>query len=66
MGAAVEAHSDFAFGDDDIAGHIDGVAEDLAGLSIVISAHAACHQPVESACEDEKRHVEIDLEADRG
>ena len=40
MGAAVEAHSDFAFGDDDIGGHIDEVAEDLAGLSIVISAHA--------------------------
>jgi hypothetical protein len=42
MGAAVEAHSDFAFGDDDIGAHIDEVAEDLAGLSIVISAHAAC------------------------
>ena len=64
MGAAMETHGDFIFGDGDIGGHVDEITEDLAGLGVAVSAHAACHQPIESAGKDEKRHVEVDLEAD--
>src|SRR5260370_3912392 len=66
MGAAVEAHGDFPFRDGDVGRHIDEVAEDLASLSIAVSAHAVGHQAVEAGGDDEEGHVEVDLEADRG
>ena len=66
MGPAVEAHSDFAFGDSDIGRHIDEVAKDLASLSIVVAAHAFGHQAIEAAGKDEEGHIEVDLHADRG
>src|SRR5215470_9388586 len=66
MGPAVEAHSDFAFGDSDIGRHIDQVAKDLAGLSIMVSLHALGHQAIEPAGEDKEGHIEVDLHAHRG
>ena len=44
--------------------HVDEVAEDQAGLGIVVAAHATCHETVETGGEDGERHVEVDLEAD--
>jgi hypothetical protein len=38
----------------------------LACLSIIVAAHAAPHQAIEAAGQDEQRHVEIDFEAHRG
>jgi hypothetical protein len=61
VGAAV----DLALCDGDVSGHVDDVAEDLACLSVVVSAHGSGHQTVEATGEDEKCHVEVDLEADR-
>jgi len=57
----VESNRDLARCDGDIAGHVDDVAEDLSGLSVVVSAHAPCHQAVEAAGEHEERHVESTL-----
>ena len=48
VGAAVEAHPNFGFGDGDASGHVDEVAEDLAGLGVIIAAHAAGHQAVQA------------------
>jgi hypothetical protein len=62
----MEAHRDFVLGDGDIGRHVDQVAEDLARLCIVIAAHAASHQAIETAAQDQQRHVKIDFEADRG
>jgi hypothetical protein len=64
MGAPMEAHVDFVVSDRDIGRHIDQVTEDLASLSIVISAHAARHYAIEAAGEHKKGHVEINLKAD--
>jgi hypothetical protein len=47
MGAAMEAHRDFVLGNGDIGRHVDEIAEDLAGLGIVIAAHAARHAAIE-------------------
>ncbi len=65
MGTPVESHPDFVFGDGDIGRHVDEIAEDLARLSVIVAAHAAGHEAIEAGCEDEERHVEVDLEADR-
>ena len=65
MGAAMEAYPDLAVGDGDVGRHVDEVAEDQAGLGVVVAAHAACHETVKTGGEDEERHVEVDLEADR-
>jgi hypothetical protein len=74
---AMEAHRDFILGDGDIGRHVDQVAKDLACLSIIprvwplagprtgSSAHAARHEAIKAAGQDEQRHVEIDFEADR-
>ena len=61
----MEPHPDLVLGDGDIGRHVNQVAEDLAGLSIIIAAHAARHQSIKPAGEDQQRHVEIDFEADR-
>ena len=65
MGTAVESHSDFVICDSDIGWHIDQIAEDLACLGIIISTHAASHQPIKTRGYHEECHVEVDLEADR-
>jgi hypothetical protein len=65
MGTPVEADPDFVVGDSDIGGHVDQVAEDLARFSIVLAAHTAGHDAIEGAGQNQKRHVEIDLKADR-
>lgn len=59
----MEADGDLAWSDD-VGGHVDDVAEDLAGLRVVVAAHASCHEAVEAAGKDEQRHVEADLQAD--
>ena len=48
VGSSVEAHRDLAFGDGDVGRHVDEVAEDLARLSVIVSAHAAGHQAIEA------------------
>jgi hypothetical protein len=64
VSAAMEPYGDFALTDGDIGGHIDQVAEDLSGLSIVVTAHAVRHQAIETAGEYEQGHIEVDLKAD--
>ena len=65
MGSAVESNSHFVIGHGDVGRHVDEITEDLARLGIVISTHAASHQAIERLRDDQERHVEIDLEADR-
>jgi len=65
MGAAMESHGDFLFGDGDVSRHIDEIAEDLPCLSVLIAAHAPGHKAIEPRCEDEQRHIEVNLHADR-
>ena len=48
VGATVEADSNLAFGDGDVGWHVDKVAEDLARLSITVSAHSSGHQAIEA------------------
>ena len=48
VGAAMEAHDDFVVGDGYVGGHVDKVAEDQAGLCIVVAAHAAGEEAVET------------------
>ena len=62
----MEAHPDFGRCNGDIGGHVDEIAKDLAGLGVVVAAHAAGGQAVEGRGEDEEGHVEIDFEPDRG
>ena len=56
----MEAHPDFGRCNGDIGGHVDEIAKDLAGLGVVVAAHAA------GRGEDEEGHVEVDFEPDRG
>ena len=42
MGAAMEPHPDFVFGNGDVGRHVDEIAEDLARLGVVV-AEAARH-----------------------
>ena len=65
MCAPMEAHPDFVVGHGDIGRHVDQVTEYLARLRIVIAAHAAGHDAIEARGQDQKRHIEIDLKADR-
>ena len=48
VSASVEAHRDLALGDGDVGRHVDEVAEDLARLSVTVSAHAAGHEAIEA------------------
>src|SRR5205085_7463593 len=64
MGTTVEADGDLFATDGNIGGHVDEVAEDLAGLGIGVAAHAVRHGAIEAAGEDEEGHVEVDFEAD--
>lgn len=65
VGASVEPHLDLALGDGDVGRHIDQIAEYLAGLSVIVSAHATRHETIEARSDDEECYVKIDLEADR-
>src|SRR5258708_12283912 len=47
MGAAMEAHPDFAIGDGDVCRHVDEVAEDHAGFGTFLPAHPPVHHPAE-------------------
>ena len=58
----MEAHPDFGRCNGDIGGHVDEIAKDLAGLGVVVAAHAAGGQAVEGRGEDEEGHVEIDFD----
>lgn len=44
---------------------IDEIPEDLPGLRVVVAAHLSCDDSVETARDDQQRHIEVDLEADR-
>jgi hypothetical protein len=65
MGAAMESYSDFLFGNGDVSRHVDEIAEDLSCLGVFIATHAAGHKTIEPRCEDEQRHIEVNLHADR-
>ena len=65
MGAPMEAHPDFVFSNGDLRRHIDQIAEDLARLCIAVPTHTASHDAIETACQNQERHVEIHLHADR-
>jgi len=64
--AAVEADLDFAFSDGDVGWDVDQIAEDLASLRIGIAAHVFGQDAIDPAGDDEKHHVEIDLESNSG
>ena len=61
----MESYGDFPFGNGDVSRHVDEIAEDLPGLGVFIAAHAAGHETIEPRCEDEQRHIEVNLHADR-
>src|SRR5438105_15665317 len=48
VGSSVEAQGDLALGDGDVGRHVDEVTEDLARLSVIVSAHAAGHEAIEA------------------
>ena len=54
------------FSDGDVGRDVHQIAEDLASLSIRITAHGLGEKAIESAGEDQEDHVEIDLESHRG
>lgn len=62
MGATVEADGDFLFANANVGGHVDEVAEDLAGLRVSIATHLVRDGAVESAGESEEGHIEVDLQ----
>src|SRR5215472_18744279 len=64
MGAAVEFNPDVAIRDIDLGRHVDEVAEDLASLSIAVTAHATGRDAIEAAGQHQESHVEIHLKAD--
>jgi hypothetical protein len=64
VGSPVESNCDFAICDNDLRRHIDEIAEDLAGLSIVVTTHSTGHDAIEAARQNQESHVEIHLEAD--
>lgn len=62
VGAAMEAYANFLVGDGDVSGHVDEVTGDLARLGIIVAAHAAGHEAIESGSEDQERYVKVNLE----
>ena len=66
MRAAMKADLDFAFRDCDVGRDVDQIAEDLASLRIGIAAHGFGEDAIEPTGDDEKDHVEIDLESNSG
>jgi hypothetical protein len=45
----MEAHPDFSsVRDGDVGGHVDEVAEDEVGMAVVVAAHAAGHETIET------------------
>ena len=62
----MEADEDFIIMDRDGGRHVDQIPEDLAGLSVVVAPHLVSQEPIETAGNNEKSHVEVDLEPDRG
>ena len=52
MGAAMEAHPDFGRCNGDIGGHVEEIEKDLAGLGVVVPAHAPGDLVIESREED--------------
>jgi hypothetical protein len=51
----------FVFSNGDLRWHIDQIAEDLARLCITVPTHTASHDAIETACQNQERHVEIHL-----
>ena len=66
MGTAVKADLDFAIRYGDVGGNVDQIPKDLAGLSIGITAHCFGENSIDPTGENQKDHVEIDLQADGG
>ena len=51
--------------DTHVGGHVDEIAEDLAGLAIGVAAHVLRETAIKSAGDDQQRHVEVYLQTDR-
>ena len=66
MGTAVKADLDFAIRYGDVGRNVDQIAKDLTGLSIGIAAHCFGENTIDPTGENQKDHVEIDLESDGG
>lgn len=61
----MEAHFDFGRFNGDIGGHVDEIAKDLAGLGVVVAAHAAGGPAVEHP-EGARRIAEATRRLSRG
>ena len=48
VGSSVKAQRDLALGDGDVGRHVDEVAEDLARLCVIVSAHAVGDEAIEA------------------
>jgi hypothetical protein len=57
MGSPVESNCDFAICDSELRWHIDEIAEDLAGLSIVVTTLPTGHDATEAASVLEKFRI---------
>src|SRR5271166_3737293 len=66
VGTAVKADLDFAIRDGDVGRNVDQIAKDLAGLSIAIAAHCFGENSIDPTGENQKDHVEVDLQSDGG
>src|ERR1039458_7137996 len=66
VGTAVKADLDFAIRYGNVGRNVDQIAKDLTGLSIGIAAHCFGENTIDPTGENQKDHVEIDLESDGG
>ena len=66
MGTAVKADLDFAIRYGDVGRNVDQIAKDLTGLGIEIAAHCLGENSIDPTGENQKDHVEIDLQSDGG
>jgi hypothetical protein len=62
----MKTDADFIVGDDDVGGHVDQIAKDLARSGIIVATHAARYQAIQGGSQDQQRRVEIYFESDRG
>ncbi len=65
MGATMVVHGNLFVADDNVGRHVNEVAENLAGLGVGVAAHLLGDEAIESAGQNQQRHVEIHLEPHR-
>jgi len=66
MRPAMKTNLDLFRSDLDIGRHIDQIPEDMTRLGLGIPPHPPGQQPIQTGRDDQKSHVEVHLQTDRG